>query len=312
MAQTRAQVDKLLTNVSNGLFPTGYIAEQVLPMLGVKQKTGLIGAYGTSHLRVIDDLIGGRAEAQRVDPITRQVDNTYVVGSHALEGVVTQDDYDNVEEPFDAEADETNGLTSLILTNKERALSSALFNTSTITQNSVLSGTDQFSDYANSSPTKYFKDAHNAVLDGCGMPANAAVMSQKVFNTLIYHPEILAKLGFAMNRAGTLTQDELAKAMNVQKLFIGNVPYESAKEGQSSSLAQAWGNSILMFVRPEAAAKRQVSLGYYVRMNSRKQRAVYKYNLDNPPGSTGIIVQDDYVFELTNVNAAYLIGSAIA
>lgn len=312
MAQTRAQVDKLLTNVSNGLFPTGYIAEQVLPMLGVKQKTGLIGAYGTSHLRVIDDLIGGRAEAQRVDPITRQVDNTYVVGSHALEGVVTQDDYDNVEEPFDAEADETNGLTSLILTNKERALSSALFNTSTITQNSVLSGTDQFSDYANSSPTKYFKDAHNAVLDGCGMMPNAAVMSQKVFNTLIYHPEILAKLGFAANRAGTLSQEELAKAMNVSKLFIGNVPYESAKEGQTSSLAQAWGNSILMFVRPEAAAKRQVSLGYYVRMNSRKQRAVYKYNLDNPPGSTGIIVQDDYVFELTNVNAAYLIGSAIA
>ncbi|NDG31136.1 hypothetical protein EB118_13840, partial [bacterium] len=65
MAQTKAIVDKLLTNVSNGIFPTGYIADKVLPQLSVKQKSGLIGAYGNNHLRLNDDLIGGRAEARR-------------------------------------------------------------------------------------------------------------------------------------------------------------------------------------------------------------------------------------------------------
>jgi len=312
MAQNKALVDKLLTNVSNGYFPDGYISEQVFPTLNVKQKSGIIGAYGLNHIRVESDLISGRGEARRVDPITRDLSNTYLIGSHALEGVVTQDDYDNVEEPFDAESDETMGVTHLVLTNKERALASVVQDTGVITQQVILSGTSQFSDYGNSNPTVVFKDAHNAVLDGCGMQPNAAVMSQKVFNTLIYHPQILETLGYAANRAGTLTKEEVAKAMGVQLLYVGSVAYNSAKEGQTNVLAQAWGNSITFFVRPTAPAKRQIAFGYYMKMTSRPARQVYKYDLNNPPGAKGIIVQDDYSFELVNTSAAYLVSAAIA
>jgi hypothetical protein len=312
MSQIKAMVNKLLTNVSNGYFPQGYISELVLPTLTVKQKTGIIGAYGQSHIRIVDDLIGGEAQARRVIPISRKVDNTYIIQSHALEGVVTQDDYDNVEQPFDAEKDETQGLTHLIWTNKERALASSLFSTSVMTQNATLAGTDQWSDYANSKPTEDFKDAHNAILDGCGMQPNAAVMSRKVFNTLIYHPQILDSLGYAMNRAGTLSEAEVAKAMGIDKLYIGSVAYNSAKDGQTDVLAQIWGKSCLFFVRPDAPSKQQISLGYYMKQSSSAARQVYKYDLNNPPGSQGIIVQDDYSFELVNVKAAYLYDAAIA
>ena len=41
--QTRAIIDKLLTNVSNQLIPIGFIAEMILPALKVKQRTGKIG-----------------------------------------------------------------------------------------------------------------------------------------------------------------------------------------------------------------------------------------------------------------------------
>lgn len=312
MSQTKAQVNKLLTDVSNGLFPTGYIAEKVLPLLSVKQKTGILGSYGEEHLRIEDDLVGGRAQAKRVDPIVRKVDNFYSVGSHALEDVVTEDDYDNVEEPFEAESDTTLGLTSLILTNKEKALASALFSTTVFAgRYQSFAGNQLFSDFANSKPLDAFVTAHGEVLDGCGMEANAAVMSLKVKKQLKFHPQILENLGFSANRAGTLSDQELAKALDVEQIFVGGVPYNSSKKGQTSTLAQVWGNSILFFHRPSAAAKRQVSLGYYIRMKSRSGKQVYKYAIDNPVNSNGIIVKDDYSHQLTNVKAGYLLSGVL-
>lgn len=309
--QTKAQVDKLLGDVSNGIFPD-YICEDVLTPLGVKQKTGFIGSYGTSHIRVVNDLQTGRSEAQRVESIDRQVQQTYVVSSHALEDVVTEDDYDNVEEPFEAESDTVLGVTTLIMTNKEKALSDTIMSSSIITNGVTLAGTSQLSDYGNSNPTEQFKTAHGEVLESSGKRANAAVMGWMTFNTLRYHPAILATLGFAMERAGTLSVQEVARAMNVEQLFIGDAAYETAKKGQTSSLGQIWGKGILFFVRPPAAGKRQIALGYYVRMKSRGARRVSTYPLNNPMNSKGILIDDSYSFEIVNPDAGYLITDAIA
>jgi hypothetical protein len=311
MSQMKAQVDKLLTNVSNGYFPTGYIADKILPELSVKQKSGIIGAYGNEHIRIEDDLIGGRAEARRVDAVSRKTDKLYLIKSHALEGVVTEDDYANVEEPFDAESDETTALTHLILTNKEKALADNLFSTSVITQNTSLSGGAKWSAYSTSTPLTDFKTAQNTVLDGCGMMPNAAIISQKVMNTLQYHPGILSTLGYAQNRAGQLSVAEIAKAMGVEELLIGNVAYNASKKGQADSFGQLWGDAALFYVKPKGPAKMQISLGYKMKLSGKEGRQVYRYALNNPPNSNAFIVKDDYSFELVNIKAAYLVATVL-
>lgn len=311
MAQTKAQVDKLLTNVSNGYFPKGYIADLVLPEIAVKQKTGIIGAYGSEHLRIEDDIIGGRAEAKRVDGVVRKTEKLYSVKSHALEGVVTEDDKNNVEDPFDAESDETAALTHLILTNKEKALADNLFNPLVITQTVALAGANKWSAYSTSTPLTNFKDAQNIVLDGCGLMPNACLISQKVFNTLQYHPSILSTLGFQQNRAGQLTVQEVAKAMGVDELLIGNVAYNTSKKGQADSFGQLWSDAALFYVKPSGPAKMQTSLGYKMKLTGSAARQVYKYSLNNPPNSEAIIVKEDYSFEITNVKAAYLVTAVL-
>jgi len=192
MAQTKAIVDKLLTNVSNGIFPEGYVADLVLPQIGVVQKSGLIGNYGNNHLRIENDVITGESVARRVNPIKRG-SNSYLVQTHALEGVVTQDDYDNVEQPFEAESDETSGLTYLIKTNKEKALADALFSTSVITNNATPSTKY---DQASANPLLDFANAHNSIIDKLGVKANTAVMSMQVANYLRQNANILDTLGF--------------------------------------------------------------------------------------------------------------------
>lgn len=308
MSQTKALVDKLLTNVSNGIFPAGYIADKLLPELTVKQKSGLIGQYGNSHLRTSDDLIGGESQARRAEPIVRS-NLTYLLQTHALEGVVTADDYANVEQPYDAEADEVAGLTHLILTNKEKAFADQMFSTSVFSGRVTTPGTK----YGNSAsdPLADFKTAQNAIVDSVGMQPNAVVMSQKVFNILKYHPQLADVLGFKYNQAGSMSVLDIANALNVEEVLIANAPYNSAKEGQADSISQIWADSILFYVKPKAAAKYQVSLGYSMKMGGLLGREVYKYDLNNPPGSTGIIVQDTYQCKIVNATAGYLLNSVL-
>lgn len=311
MSQMKAIVDKLLTNVSNIYIPTGYISEAALPTLSVKQKTGKIGKYGNNHIRLVNAKMGGRGQARRFEPIIRDSD-LYSIESHGLEGMVTEDDYSNVEEPFDAESDETTGLTTTLWTAKEHAFASAVTDPALITQNvDLVAATDKFTDYTNSKPLDVFRDAQNGVLDGCGLMPNRAIISQKMLNVLKYHPAILRTLGYSDNRAGTLQLSEIAHAMGVEILHVGDASYNASKLGEADALTQLWGSDIVFYHAPKTAAKYQQSFGYYMTLKGRGSRRVYKFNVNNPPNAKGIIVQDDYVFALTNAKCAYLIQNAI-
>ena len=106
MTQSRAIVDKLLTDVSNKLMPQGYISEMILPLISVKQRTGKLGTYGNDHLRIVNTHSGGRGE-YLTNHIENRSDSLYSIEEHAVKDFVTQMDYDNFEKPFDAERDVT-------------------------------------------------------------------------------------------------------------------------------------------------------------------------------------------------------------
>lgn len=221
MSQTRAIIDKLLTKASSMLKPEGYISEQIFPYIGFTQKTGKLAKYGHSHLRIESSITGGRGKYRRVEPITRS-NVGYDIKGHGLEGLVTKDDYRNVELPYKAEEDEVIGLSSQLWTEKEFVLASALSNTGTITQNTTLSGTSQFSDYANSDPLSRFKTARAAVKNGCGKMPDTVWMDERTADVLKFHPQLLDFLGFKFAKPGGLDMDSLAKALNVKRVLIAD------------------------------------------------------------------------------------------
>jgi hypothetical protein len=311
MSQIKAQVDKLLTNVSLQVSSKGLVADELLPKLVVDQYTGLIGKYGDEHLRKEDDLGGGRHEFRRVDPVDYSASISYSIEDHGLEDVVTKRDLKNIEDPFDAEKDKVTGLTQKVQINKEFALATIMTNTGVLTKNVTLAGTSQFNDYANSRPLTVFKNAHASHITELGMMANKCVMPLQVYNTLRYHPEILEKLGFTQARAGLLSAEELARALDVEKLFIAEGLYNSAKKGQTSVRAPIWNKDIVFFYAPNTAVKEEASFGFKLNMRGEESRQVKKYWIDNP-GATAIIVEESYSFKVVMPEAGYLIKNAIA
>jgi hypothetical protein len=313
MSQMRAIIDQLLTEASSAYVPKegDVIADVLLPTVKFAQYTGKLGSYGKGHLRIENTVVGGKGKYRRVESITRTTQGFEIEG-HGLEGMVSKHDYKNVSDPFDAEKDETMGLTSILLLEKEKGLADALGSTAVLTQNTTLSGTSQFSDYTNSDPVSVLKTGKLAVRAGCGAPPNAAILEWDVAETLRYHPQLLDLLGFKFARPGGLTNEELAKALGVQKVFIPSAKYNSAAEGQTAVLASVWGKHLVLAVVPDRADKYQLSLGYNIRMEGSQPRKVYKESLFNPPGSTSILVEDEYDLLLSDVTAAYLVKDAIA
>ena len=309
--QMKGIFDPLLTNVSSAYIPKDCIADVLFPSLKFSQYTGKLAGYGKNHLRIENTIVAGKGKYRQVESIARTTTGFEIEG-HGLEGMVSKHDYKNVVDPFDAEKDEMMGLSSILLLEKEKGLADQLGNTSVLTQNVTLSGTTQFSDYVNSVPSSVFNTAVNAIRNGCGGVANAAIMDYNVARVLRYHPKLLEILGFSQARPGGLSDSELALALGVQKVFIPNAMYNSAKEGQTAVLAPVWGKHIVLAVIPDSAQKYQISLGYNIMLEGGAPRKVYKEALFNPPGSTAILVEDEYDMLLSDVTAAYLIKDAIA
>lgn len=309
--QMTAIIDQLLTNVSSAYIPKGCVADQILPPIKRAQYSGKLGGYGKDHLRIENTVVGGKGKYRRVETITRTTQGFNIEG-HGLTGLVTKHDYKNVTDPFDAEKDETMGLSTVLMLEKEKALADSLGDTAVLTQNVTLSGGSQFSDYSNSDVVSVINAGKSAIRAGCGEIADMAIMEYDVAQVLRYHPQLLDLLGFKYAKPGGLSNEDLARALDIKKIVIPDCKYNSAKEGQTAVLSNVWGKNIVLAVLPESAQKYQTSLGYMVLLDDGQPRKVYKESKFNPPGSTEILVEDEYDMLLSDVNAGYLIKNAIA
>ncbi len=309
--QMKGIIDPLLTNVSSAYIPDGAYADSLFPGLKFSQYTGKLGGYGKGHLRIENTVIGGRGKYRQVQTITRTTQGFEIEG-HGLSGMVTKQEYKNVIDPFDAEKDETMGLSTILLLEKEKALADALSDTAVMTQNITLAGASQFSDYSNSDVVSVINAAKKAIRDGSGAVPNTLILEYYVAQVLRYHPQLLDLLGFKYARPGGLNDSELGKALDIENVVIPNCMYNSSKEGQAAVLAPVWGKHMILGVIPKSPQKYQISLGYNIRLDDGSPRKVYKQSLFNPPGSTEILVEDEYDMVLADVTAGYLIKNAVA
>jgi len=308
--QNSAIVDKLLTDVSNKIMPDDYISEMILPLINVKQTTGKLGNYGNSHLRIENTVTGGKNKFAQVNTRVYET-QLYDIEEHGLKDTLTRKDFANVEQPFDAEVDTTDELVTKLWLGKEKSLADTITDTSILTQNTTLAGTDQYNDRQNSDPIGDFITARANIFSSVGKPPDTAVMSWEVFNTIRYHPNFLDSLGYKEARPDGLTTQEVARVMDVKRLLVGTAVFNDAKENQPDNILPVWGKHIIFMVSPRTAAKRQISLGYRLQIFG-TPRKVFKNSQIEPPESILIQVSDAYEQLISKASAGYLIEDAIA
>ena len=306
MPQLRDVVqDPVLTQVSTAYKNDTFLAEQILPVMPVSKQSGVYFQYDKENLRIpASTLRAAGSPAKEVDFSVSK--GTFFTQDHALKEFVPQEIQDQAMTPTDPLTDSTENVTEKLLLDKESAIATYLTSTANITQNTTLSGTSQWSDYNNSSPITDLRTARQTVQLAVGKKPNTLILGQQVFDILRDHPEIIERVKYSA--LGVLTTDLLARIFEIDQVWIGSAVYNSAKEGQTDSLAYVWGkNAVVAYIAPTVRIK-QLTLGYTFTYGTRQTERW----TDGDRKGTYVRVHDNYQQGIVAATAAYLVKNAIA
>ena len=300
------QVDQVLTNMSIEYKGMPTIGEILMPRLAVKTRTGFYYKFDNSHLRVEDDSRTGVSRAKRVDyPMAKVAYGP--LNEHSLEEAVEWDIRDTYPTPHDAFVDATESVNKRLILNHENTVAGILTNTSVLTQNVTLSGTSQFSDFANSDPYAVFQTAFDTIVKNAGVMPNTVAMGYEVWAKLRHHPDLLGRM--AVNVTRTITPEQLAGLLGVERVLVGGALENNAAEGQTKSMGHVWGKDIVVTHVTSTPGLREMSLGYTLDFMSGRQ--VDRWS---EPQVKSDFVRSTMYYEAKVVaaEAGYLIKAAVA
>lgn len=298
-------VDPALTSLAIAYQNLAYITELLMPINKVAKATGKYYTFDKSKFRAEN---GYRAPGDPAREVTHAMSaqGTYACEEHAFKEFVPDKIVEQADQPLNPEMDATEVVVEKILIEKEKSLATTMKDTNIITQNVTLVGNQQWSDYTNSDPISDIKTARSTVRGSILKDPNILMLGKDVFDTLCEHPDILDRIKYTSK--GVITEDILAQVFKVEKVLVGGAYYNSAKEGQSDSLASIWGkNAWLVYVDDKPGA-RKITFGYHF---SDELRKTEKWRPEGRKG-TYVEVSESYDQKLVAAAACYLIKNAIA
>jgi hypothetical protein len=310
MANQPTYIDQALSGVANAWFnqQEDFIGGTLFPTVSVKKATFKIAQYGKENLMIpSNSLRTGDAKSKKVNYNRQFVDGPTLV-EHSLSDDVYKDDYDQTDDPFEPESDAVENILSVMSLIDEKEVADLVTSTSNITQNTTLSGTDQWSDYANSDP---IADIIAGMETANFFDYNTMVISRYNYNRLIVHPVIRDYLKWTQN--GGVTYEALISVFapfGIKKILIGKAKADFATEGQATrDIRRVWGNDVLLAYVTDRPARKTVNGGYKFQLAN--SREVTKEYFNNPP-KTEIVVRDFYKNALLSTDAFYLLKNAFA
>lgn len=299
-------IDQYLTNYSRKLTNTRFVAEMCATVVPVGKDTDKVATYGNEHLRRVSSLRAPGSPPNDVDYTTSSID--YILNEHALRDLVTDEEVENADSPLTPREDAAANVQERVLIEREKEMADHLFSTAIWSQNTTLSGTSQWSDFANSDPFKDVRTGQNSVLKNSLRVPNTMVMGYEVLKSLIDHPDVLDRIKYTS--AASVTPEILARLFDVERVLVGSAVENTAKEGATDSLAYIWGKDVWIgFVAPRPSL-RVVTASTLVRGRSFPQVRRYRHPDD---GARAEYVEYADKWDIIEVldGGGYLIKSAV-
>lgn len=298
------RVDPLLSRLSLAYQNQDYLAEKIMPVITTAEETGKYYKYDFSKFRKEKSLRGMGSSANEVGYGISQ-STAFVCKDHALKELVPDELKTQAKSPMNPEMDAVENIAEKLLVEKEYDLATYMKQTGSLSNNTTLSGTTQWSDYANSDPIGDIETGIESVRSKTFKAANTLVLGQEVWNKLKHHPDLIDRIKYG--GFGKMSTQALADLLDFDQVLIGAAGYESADEGQTSSPGYIWGKYAWCLYIPKRPGIKQVAFGYHFQ----HRKSVDKW-YDKDREGTFVREHDHYVREVLTVNAVYLIKNAVA
>ena len=297
-----------LDNISLAYSNENYVAERFFPIVTVKKDTGKITTYAMDNLRIVKAL---RSIGSKTNEVGHSVSigDHYVLKEYALMELVPDEHMEQAEAPIHPKIDATENITERLLVIKESAMATAVSATATMTSNTTLSGTDQWSDYTNSDPIGDVKTGKEAIRTASGKNANTLLLSHNAYIELLDHPDIIDRLKYVKVADKDAAKAALARIFDLDEVIVGDAQHNSSAEGGTITLADIWDKvAIIAYVEKRPTLKSR-TLGFTYQMKA--PRYVDGWRDEDRRGDY-IRVTDKFDQQLIDVNCGYLIKDCVA
>jgi len=247
LTPSQVHIDAPLTNLTIAYLQdqNNFIADKVFPNVAVSKKTDKYYIYDRANFN--------RTEVQARAPRTKapRVGLSISTDSYSADVYSLSTDFDfetlaNEDQALNIRAAAAQMLTYQLLIDREAKWVSSFFNTGIWTTNyaGVASSPStgqviQWSDYTNATPIVDITNARRAMmLASGGFKPNKMVVTRDVRDTLINHPDILARLngGATVTNTALVTDAKLAEIFEVQEFLVIDAIENTAAEGLSESM----------------------------------------------------------------------------
>ena len=313
LTPSQVHIDAPLTNLTIAYLQdqNNFIADKVFPNVAVSKKTDKYYIYDRANFN--------RTEVQARAPRTKapRVGLSISTDSYSADVYSLSTDFDfetlaNEDQALNIRAAAAQMLTYQLLIDREAKWVSSFFGTGIWTTNyaGVASSPSagqviQWSDYTNATPIVDITNARRSMmLASGGFKPNKMVVTRDVRDTLINHPDILARLngGATVTNTALVTDAKLAEIFEVQEFLVIDAIENTAAEGLSESMSFMATKKAALYYAPASSGLMVPSAGYNFTWNSLDNASGYGIDIRS---YTGDFLRVEGISELLEANMAY-------
>ncbi|WP_020179791.1 hypothetical protein [Methylopila sp. M107] len=251
-----------------------FIADRVLPPTPVFSEKFKWNRYPLKEgFAAPDNRVGRTGQVPRVD--FSATEETSAVEDYGLEAAIPNSDINEAarmrelgQTNVDPEQQAVMGIADYNLIKREQRVAALVHNPNTYaaSRRLTLSGTSQFSDYANSDPIGVMKSAIAGTLI---YRPNTAAMGPSVWQYMSSHPHLVNAVKGNLTNRGMITKEQFAALFDLKEVLVGEAFLDTAPKGQPASLSRVWGKHLaLLHVNPQASPRNGITFGFTARYGS--------------------------------------------
>lgn len=240
-------IDAALTNFSRGYRNSGYIADALFPILLVKKESDKFYIWGKEAYRRLSALRADKTPAKEVGLGLES--DTYSAEAYALKALLSDRERANQDDQIDLERRKTEGVTDLLLLDREYRAYAAATNATTFSGN-----TDTPSPKWDAGSTEDpVADVLNAKEEfrgnSLGVEPNLMVLPPAVLSALKLNAALIDRFQYTNN--GLITLDLLRNVFEIPNIIIPRAMQNTAQEGATDAFADIWTDTVgLYYVNP--------------------------------------------------------------
>lgn len=232
----------------------GFVGIQVLPIFGTEKKES-----NFSKIPVESLLKDPEAAERAADGSYNRIDwefetDYYSCKEYGLEGRIDDSDKEHYSTYLDVEAANARIVNHALMMRQERRIAALLFSATTFSGYTGGVSVEWDSSTCTATPVTNIQTAKDNIRANCGLVANSLLLSYKNWSVLRRSSQILDYTKYTQPTGGLLKVEQVKEALELENIFIGGAIYDSAKEGQTKSIADIWDDEYaLVFYRaPDA------------------------------------------------------------